>query len=91
MPTREDIRNALLRNDADEAERLIAIVQTKHLNRGISGHDRTIFAHQIERIRATAPEVESVEPTHEPVVEEKPRSRSRAVKINQESGDLEDA
>ena len=91
MATKLDIQNALERNDADEAERLMADVQRKHLGRGLSGHDQDIFRHQIARIRATAPAVE-LAPAPEPEPEpEKPRSRSRRVKVDQKTGDIKDA
>ena len=50
MPTREDVFDALERNDADEAERLAKAVGA---NNGLSGHDRQTVAQRISRIRLT--------------------------------------
>ena len=95
MPTTEDIREALARNDADEAEALINVVQSKHHGRGLSGHDQQIFAGQIERIRQT-----TVAPEPAPEPEEAPKrgkggrfvsKTARQLKVNQDTGDLESA
>ena len=92
MPTTNDIRDALARNDADEAERLIPEVSVKHNGRGISGHDQQIFAAQITRIRATAPVVEPEPPTPAPEPPKRKASKpARQIKVSNETGDLEPA
>ena len=50
MPTTEDIREALKRNDVNSAKVLIGQISAKRNGKGLSGHDRQDFERQISRI-----------------------------------------